>query len=185
MNSVKESKKHQTRRGFVKELAVGGTLAATASCLSGWMANASPILQAISQQTSDGKTKYGKCVVPIPFRDPKQANGFSAGADILNGFPCTIIYNFAYKAGLTGRSTEPHVHDYDEAIYFIGSDPENIADLGAEVEFLIGPKGEEEKHVFSVPTVIVVPKGLYHTPMYTKSIQKPYLCMAVSLTGNR
>ena len=107
---------------------------------------------------------------------------FSAGADILNGFPCNIIYAFGLQTGRLGMSTEPHIHDHDEVVYFIGSDPKDIGYLGAEVNFQIGPKGQEEDHIFSVPTAVVIPKGVWHCPMYALKFEKPFLCMAVSLT---
>ncbi len=171
-----------TRRGFVKHVAVGGAAAASAGALLNWTAGASPLLQNVSTQTSDGKTKYGKCLVQLPIRKMGDMSMFSAGADLLNGFPCNIIYAFGLKVGPLGMSTEPHVHDHDEVVYFIGSDPKDIGDLGAEVNFKIGPKGQEEDHIFSVPTAVVIPKGIWHCPMETLKFTKPFLCMAVSLT---
>jgi hypothetical protein len=70
-------------------------------------------------------------------------------------------------------------------VFFIGSDPAHLDELGAEVEMSIGAQGEEEKYTFDKPTVVVFPKGLYHCPIVTKSLEKPYVCMAVSLTGKR
>jgi hypothetical protein len=171
-----------TRRGFVKTLAVGGAAVTAAGSLLQWTANASPLLQSVSTETSDGKTKYGKCLVKLPIMKMGESSMFSVGADALNGFPCNIIYAFGLKVGPLGMSTEPHVHDHDEVIYFIGSDPKNIGDLGAEVNFQIGPKGKEEDHIFSVPTAVVIPKGIWHCPMHTLKFEKPFLCMAVSLT---
>ena len=130
------------------------------------------------------KTKYGKNVVTLPVRKGKFGPILSAGAELLNGFECTVIYAFAFKTGITGLSTKPHVHDYDEAIFFIGSDPNNIEDLGAEVEMALG-LDEEEKHVFNKATAVVIPRGMPHCPIRTLTIDKPYLCMAVSLTGKR
>jgi hypothetical protein len=173
-----KAKLSSTRRGFVKFLAVGGA----AGSLLQWTAAASPLMQNVSVETSDGKTKYGKCLVKLPIRKMGESSMFSAGADILNGFPCNIIYAFGLKVGQLGMSTEPHVHDHDEVVYFIGSDPKNIGDLGAEVNFKIGPKGQEEDHIFSVPTAVVIPKGIWHCPMETLKFEKPFLCMAVSLT---
>ena len=76
------------------------------------------------------ETKYGNCVVKLPF----VMNGrlMSVGAKELNGFNCHIIYAFAYETGITGLSKKPHIHNYDEAIYFIGSDPQNPGYLGAK-----------------------------------------------------
>ena len=127
--------------------------------------------------------KYDHSIVTIPFRKTKEGALFSTGADVLGGMSLNVIYACAYKTGITGLSIKPHVHEYDEAVYFIGSDPYHLDELGAEVEVSIGE--EEEKHVFDKPTVLIAPKGLYHCPIVTKSIARPYVCMAVSLTGKR
>jgi hypothetical protein len=129
------------------------------------------------------ETKYGDCVKPLPIKKIRETELLSVGGKDMNGLNVHVIYAYAYKPGITGRSTKPHVHNYDEAVFFIGSDPHNFSDLGAEVEFHIG--AEEEKHTFDKPTVIVLPKGLPHCPIITKSITRPYLCMAVSLTAKR
>ena len=172
----------KTRRGFVKELAAGSAAVAAAGSLLHWTVEAGPLLQNVSTETSDGKSKYGKCLVKLPIRKMGETSMFSAGADILNGFPCNIIYAFGLKVGPLGMSTQPHIHDHDEVVYFIGSDPKNIGDLGAEVNFKIGIKGQEEDHIFSVPMAVVIPKGVWHCPMETLKFEKPFLCMAVSLT---
>ena len=182
---MKIDKKEQTgstRRGFFKELAVGGGTMAIAGAMLGWTADAGQIPQGVSRETSDGKSRYGRCIVPLPLRKMGETVMFSAGADLLNGFPCNIIYAFGLKAGPLGLSRKPHVHDHDEVIYFIGSDPKS-SELGAEVNFKIGPQGEEEDHIFSVPTAVVIPEGVWHCPMETLKCDQPFLCMAVSLTS--
>ena len=42
-----------------------------------------------------------------------------------------------------------------------------------------------DKHTFCKPSVPVDPKGLYHCPIVTDEIHKPYVRMAVSLSGKR
>lgn len=169
-----------TRRRFVKTVAAGSTAVASAGPMLGL---AGPMLQNVSTEMSDGKSKYGKCLVKLPIRKMGDMSMFAAGANLLHGFPCNIIYAFGLKVGPLGLSTEPHVHDHDEVVYFIGSDPRDIGDLGAEVNFKIGPKGQEEDHIFSEATAVVIPKGVWHCPMETLKFQKPFLCMAVALTA--
>jgi len=130
-------------------------------------------------------SKYGKYLETIPFHKTPAGSLFSVGAKEMGGLKLHVIYACAYKTGITGMSTKPHVHKYDEAVFFIGSDPEHLDELGAEVEISIGELGKEEKHTFDKPTVLVAPAGLYHCPIVTKRIDKPYVCMAVSLTGER
>ena len=130
------------------------------------------------------ETKYEKNFVTLNVRKGPRGSMFAAGAEQLLGFECTIIYAFAFEPGITGLSTKPHVHDYDEVVYFIGTDTNDVGDLGAEVQMSIGPD-EEEKHTFDKATAVVLPKGLPHCPIVTKRIDRPYLCMAVSLVGKR
>jgi hypothetical protein len=129
--------------------------------------------------------KYARNLVTIPFRKTKEGALFATGGDSLGGLSLNVIYACAYETGIAGLSTRPHVHKYDEAVFFIGSDPYHLDDLGAEVEISIGEPGKEEKHTFDKPTVLVAPRGLYHCPIITKKIERPYVCMAVSLTGKR
>jgi hypothetical protein len=182
MNFQKKAKDHTTRRRFIKRMAAGSAAVTAAGSLFSSNADPASMVQHVSIETSDGATKFGKCLVKLPIRNMGDMSMFSAGADILNGFPCNIIYAFGMNAGPLGMSTEPHIHDHDEVVYFIGSDPKDIGDLGAEVNFMIGPKGREEDHIFSVPTAVVIPKGVWHCPMVTLKFKKPFLCMAVSLT---
>jgi hypothetical protein len=131
------------------------------------------------------ETKYGNCVKTLPVHQMKERDMelMSIGAKDMNGLNVHIIYAYAYETGITGMSKKPHVHTYDEAVFFIGSDPRHFSDLGAEVEMSIG--AEEEKHTFNKATVVVLPAGVPHCPIVTKSITRPYLCMAVSMTGHR
>ena len=126
------------------------------------------------------RTKYGDCIVTLPIHKFGDTELMHVGADLLNGFACSIIYAFAYTTGITGLSKKPHVHDYDEAIFFLGSDPRNFSDLGGEVEFSIGAEGGRKVY-FDKPTA-VIPKGLPTAPLLLRGL-KTHLCMAVSLTG--
>ena len=130
-------------------------------------------------------SKYGKYLETIPFHKTPAGALFSVGAKEMGGLKLHVIYACAYKTGITGMSTKPHVHKYDEAVFFIGTDPAHLDELGAEVEISIGELGKEEKHTFDKPTVLIAPAGLHHCPIVTKKIDKPYVCMAVSLTGER
>ena len=64
-------------------------------------------------------SKYGDCVVTLPIHKMRENELMHVDARNLNGFNCSIIYAFAFKTGITGLSTKPHVHNYDEAIFFI------------------------------------------------------------------
>ncbi len=73
---------------------------------------------------------------------------------------------------------EPHSHDFEEMLCFIGGDPTNIMDLGAEIEFTLGG----EKHVIKYPAVVSIPKGLVHCPIVIKKVKRPFVFLEISLT---
>ena len=69
---------------------------------------------------------------------------------------------------------EPHVHDWDEFLMFIGGDTTNLLDLGGEVEFSLGDDPDNmEKFVFTSPTVVHLTKGLWHCPLNFKRVDDP------------
>ena len=68
---------------------------------------------------------------------------------------------------------EPHSHDFDEFLCFLGCDPTNGLDFGAEIELSLGR--EREKQIISAATVVCVPQGLIHCPLHFKKITKPIL----------
>jgi len=71
--------------------------------------------------------------------------------------------------------TEPgpatHTHTFDEIIGFIGGDPDNPADIGATVKFLLG----DEWYTFTKSVLIYVPKGLQHSPMIFEDVKRPFI----------
>lgn len=75
---------------------------------------------------------------------------------------------------------EPHSHDFVEMLFFIGGDPADVRELGAEVEITLGE--EKEKHVITTAGVVSIPAGLVHCPIEVKNVTKPIVFLEVSLT---
>jgi len=73
---------------------------------------------------------------------------------------------------------DPHSHDFEEMLCFIGGDPTNITKLGAEIEFHLGG----EKHTITESAVVSIPKGLIHCPIIIKKVRRPFVFLEVSLT---
>ena len=88
--------------------------------------------------------------------------------------------NWKYISRPVPMVEEPHSHDFDEFLCFLGCDPTDPKDFGAEVEISLGEKGE--KHIIDTPTVVCVPKGLIHCPLTFKKIGKPILFCNVYLS---
>ena len=66
---------------------------------------------------------------------------------------------------------EPHEHDFDQILFFLGGNPLDVKEFEAEVEFYMGDK--QEKYIITTPTVIHVPIGLSHGPLNFRRIDKP------------
>jgi len=91
-----------------------------------------------------------------------------------------LNFTWAFHTGVGyWHDNDPHVHPNDEALVFVGTDPERPDYLGAEIEFRMGE--EQEVHVFNTPTVVVAPKGLIHCPLITRKVENPYAFTAICL----
>jgi hypothetical protein len=72
-----------------------------------------------------------------------------------------------------------HAHEFHEMLCFLGGDPENVGDLGAEVSMCLGE--EQEKQVFNTPAIISMPPDLRHCPLLVKNVTKPLVFLEVSV----
>ena len=75
------------------------------------------------------------------------------------------------------RMEEAHFHDFDEFLCFMGTDPGNKEDFGAEIEVSMGEEGE--KQFIDTPTVVVIPRGMVHSPINFKKIDKPIIYCSI------
>ena len=88
-------------------------------------------------------------------------------------------FSFSYQSVLRGpyrfesNPYKPHVHDYDENLLFLGTDPNDLSQLGGEYMMCIGE--EMERHVVTVPSIMHLPKGLPHCPLYITRVDKPLI----------
>jgi quercetin dioxygenase-like cupin family protein len=62
-----------------------------------------------------------------------------------------------------------HTHDFDEIIAFFGSNPDDIHDLGGEVELWMGG----EKHIITKSCLVFVPRGVEHCPLSFNRVDRP------------
>jgi hypothetical protein len=127
---------------------------------------------------------HGDMIHRMEMRDLKRKEGGNAdyfawwNGKNQEGF--LLNFTWAFHTG-TGcwHDNDPHVHPNDEALVFVGTDPERPDYLGAEIEFRMGE--EQEVHVFDTPTVVVAPKGLVHCPLITRRVDQPYTFTAICL----
>ncbi len=83
----------------------------------------------------------------------------------------------------TGEDFVPHKHNYEEIFLFLGTDPQDTAKLGAEVEFWLGEGDDLEKVVFTTSSAIYVAPGVAHFPQIWKNVKRPVFTMVVMPTS--
>lgn len=75
----------------------------------------------------------------------------------------------------------PHTHECDEVFLFLGSNPRDADDLGAEVEFWMGEEEEREKIIINTSTCVFVPGGVLHLPLFFRKVERPLLWEVIGL----
>jgi len=77
--------------------------------------------------------------------------------------------------------TEPHTHDADEYLIFLGNDPADFfSSFDAEIDFFLGD--EMEKYLINKPTIVYIPPNLTHCPLDFRVINRPVLFTALLQT---
>ena len=66
---------------------------------------------------------------------------------------------------------EGHKHEYAQILAFIGGNLSDVFDFDAEIELYVGG----EKHIITQTTVVYVPGGVMHCPLYFNKVGKPLL----------
>jgi hypothetical protein len=73
-----------------------------------------------------------------------------------------------------------HIHNYNEIVIHLGTDPRNPEDLGGEIEILM----DGEPITISSTSAIFIPKGMKHGPLTWKKFEKPHLEMTIMIGAN-
>jgi hypothetical protein len=100
----------------------------------------------------------------------------------LERFELNFLWGHYSSAGIWHREGESHTHPEEEILIWVGFNPDDLHDLGCEIEFGMGE--EDERHIFDVPTVAVCPKGFPHLPEITRWVDKPYGFIVICLNAN-
>jgi hypothetical protein len=74
-----------------------------------------------------------------------------------------------YRASDVAHPDEPHTHDFDEYLGFIGTNPDDPFDLCGEVELWL----DDEKYRITETSMVFVPAGVSHCPVYFRRVDRP------------
>jgi hypothetical protein len=129
-------------------------------------------------------SKYGKYIIEDfsgrPESDCRDEDEFQKELHNI-AFPIAYMDSKMFKGGFytecmwyhtaSTAKVEPHVHDFDEVLAFIGGDPNDFHNLNGEIELWLG----DEKHILTRSCMVFVPKGIKHCPMIVRRVDKPML----------
>ena len=182
--------KKSTRRGFVKNVAVGAGGIALASTLRAALNPDGSELMAgpgtIVQPAPQGGLKYRKYFTTE--LTPEEKNiGFGASPmflvfadnDIIEGchfFSAMLMGESATKVAGHG----PHKHRDPEVLVALGTDPDHPNELYGEYEIYMGP--EMEKHVINKPSLVFIPSNFVHCPFRVTKATRPFIFIEAQYT---
>lgn len=73
-----------------------------------------------------------------------------------------------------------HEHTYNEVLMWMGSNPDDVQDLGAELYLDI----EGERHTVTTTGAVFIPAGIRHCPLGFNYVNRPFSFCALSLSGH-
>jgi hypothetical protein len=100
------------------------------------------------------------------------------------GFDFVMLYESMKKAPyrICPDPDKPHAHPTTQVMCFLGTDTDDLTDLGAEFEICLGK--EEERHRFTKSTAVVTPPFLPHWPGGLVKLDKPIVMCDIHPFGN-
>jgi hypothetical protein len=125
-------------------------------------------------------TKYGKYVSKEIVRESKypqitapmvKYQGDRGGRDLTFEWYCVT--------NPVVMDDEPEVNDFDQFLFFAGSNFNDLSEFEAEVEL---PLGKERKtQIITEPKFVHIPKGLIHGPVKFKNVKKPVVYYSINV----
>jgi hypothetical protein len=132
------------------------------------------------------KTDYGKYLVTKPILEMGKGAKIKGrqiptmtymSKDLVPVCNTYVEYGWIYEMPEPNPHTREHVHEYDEIVMHIGSDPQNPEDLGAQIEFFV----DGEPIVFDKSMSLYIPAGVKHGPLTWKKVTRPHIQMSITL----
>jgi len=140
-------------------------------------------------------SKYGKNFFPLLFKrkgawtyGPSNRDDGGGSIAMLStkdaGIDYVTFYENMKKAPyrLSPDPDKPHAHPTTQVMLFLGTNTDDLNELGAEFEICLGK--ELERHVFTTPTAVVTPPFLPHWPGGLLKCSRPILMVDVHPFGN-
>ncbi len=100
------------------------------------------------------------------------------------GFDFVMLYESMKKAPyrIGPEPEKPHAHPTTQIMMFLGTDTDDLSDLGADFEICLGK--EMEKYTFNKSTAILTPPFLPHWPGGVLKLNRPIIMADIHPFGN-
>jgi hypothetical protein len=127
--------------------------------------------------------KFEKYIKKLEFKDRDPSNYRQVAT--INGKEFDVDFNIKYgaywAAGRMAEGTiEAHKHDYNQILFFLGADPDDMGELNADIELCMGEGEELEKLRVVNTSAVAIPAGLAHYPSTITTMKKRFLYMEIS-----
>jgi hypothetical protein len=127
--------------------------------------------------------KNQKYVIELEFKNDRP--GFYRQVATVNGKDFGIDFNVEYGAyiapgNMGADPPRPHTHDYNQVMLFLGCNPNDMGELGAEIELGLGEDGET--YMITTSSVATIPAGMAHYPAHINKMDRRFVYMEVSTT---
>ena len=120
--------------------------------------------------------------IPIQGRNGNIRLGAVMDGSFFGWESMSMRYGLVDGEGMIPEETDKlHTHEYDQIIWLLSGDPDDMLHLGAELEVDLGEKGV--RHLIATPHVIVIPKGTPHFSPIVRSVERPFYFVAMSCTA--
>ncbi|MFC1901059.1 hypothetical protein ACFLYN_05650 [Chloroflexota bacterium] len=123
------------------------------------------------------ETKYGKHVIQNPFHKASEEFGGATIFKQTGDDNSPVIFEHHIIDSADWAIDEVRTQDTHELLCFIGGDPRNIRDLGAEVSVCLGNNNEEQ--IINDATVVNIPPGLKSGPIVVKKLSRPFVLLRI------
>ena len=98
---------------------------------------------------------------------------------MMNGFPAEVQKRRINMGDHKGGPYPKYDRGCIKEMIFVGTDPTDMRDLGAHIEFHLGEGEDEEVFEFDEPRCIMVPQNVRYGPIYITKYRKPVFCINV------
>jgi hypothetical protein len=118
------------------------------------------------------ETQYGKHLLHNPFYQASREFGGATMFKQTNDDHSGVVFEHHYVTDPKWSVDVSRTPDTHELFCFVGGNPENIMDLGAEIRLTLGANDEEQ--IVKDPTVVIIPPGLKHGPITVRKFTRPF-----------